>query len=102
MMQIPMIGWGPFFHNRAPLESRVFKRLRPRLKCALSDFKPTAMRASQFFIATLKEAPSDAEIVSHKLMLRAGLIRAWPAASTPGCRWACACCARSRPSCARK
>ena len=33
------------------------------------------MRASQFFINTLKEAPSDAEIVSHKLMLRAGLIR---------------------------
>jgi prolyl-tRNA synthetase len=33
------------------------------------------MRASQFFIVTLKEAPSDAEIVSHKLMLRAGLIR---------------------------
>ena len=33
------------------------------------------MRASQFFIATLKEAPSDAEIVSHKLMLRAGMIR---------------------------
>ncbi|MBI5921745.1 MAG: proline--tRNA ligase [Betaproteobacteria bacterium] len=33
------------------------------------------MRASQFFITTLKEAPSDAEIVSHQLMLRAGLIR---------------------------
>ena len=33
------------------------------------------MRASQFFIATLKEAPSDAEIVSHQLMVRAGLIR---------------------------
>ena len=33
------------------------------------------MRASQFFISTLKEAPADAEIVSHKLMLRAGLIR---------------------------
>lgn len=33
------------------------------------------MRASQFFLATLKEAPSDAEIVSHQLMLRAGLIR---------------------------
>ncbi len=33
------------------------------------------MRASQFFINTLKEAPSDAEIVSHQLMLRAGLIR---------------------------
>jgi len=33
------------------------------------------MRATQFFISTLKEAPSDAEIVSHKLMMRAGLIR---------------------------
>ncbi len=33
------------------------------------------MRASQFFIATQKEVPADAEIVSHKLMLRAGLIR---------------------------
>lgn len=33
------------------------------------------MRTSQFFISTLKEAPSDAEIVSHKLMLRAGLIK---------------------------
>ena len=33
------------------------------------------MRASQFFISTLKEAPSDAEIVSHKLMMRAGMIK---------------------------
>ncbi len=33
------------------------------------------MHASRFFISTLKEAPSDAEIVSHKLMLRAGLIK---------------------------
>lgn len=33
------------------------------------------MRTSQFFISTLKEAPADAEIVSHKLMLRAGLVR---------------------------
>jgi prolyl-tRNA synthetase len=33
------------------------------------------MRISQFFISTLKEAPSEAELVSHKLMLRAGLIR---------------------------
>src|SRR3989441_7543335 len=33
------------------------------------------MKASQFFIATLKEAPADAEIVSHKLMMRAGLIK---------------------------
>ena len=33
------------------------------------------MKASQFFISTLKEAPADAEVASHKLMMRAGLIR---------------------------
>ncbi|MFO1364669.1 MAG: proline--tRNA ligase [Burkholderiales bacterium] len=33
------------------------------------------MRVSQFFLSTTKEAPSDAEVVSHRLMLRAGLIR---------------------------
>lgn len=33
------------------------------------------MRASRYLIATQKETPSDAEIVSHQLMLRAGMIR---------------------------
>ena len=33
------------------------------------------MRVSKFFLSTLKEAPSEAELISHKLMLRAGLIR---------------------------
>ena len=33
------------------------------------------MRASQFFITTLKEAPTDAEVVSHQLMTRAGMIK---------------------------
>ena len=33
------------------------------------------MRTSRYFLATLKEAPADAELISHKLMLRAGLIR---------------------------
>ncbi|OGA66370.1 MAG: proline--tRNA ligase [Betaproteobacteria bacterium RIFCSPLOWO2_12_FULL_65_14] len=33
------------------------------------------MKTSKFFIATLKEVPAEAEIVSHRLMLRAGLIR---------------------------
>lgn len=33
------------------------------------------MRASQFFITTLRDTPSDAEVISHQLMLRAGLIR---------------------------
>ncbi|MEI7565164.1 MAG: proline--tRNA ligase [Burkholderiaceae bacterium] len=33
------------------------------------------MKASQSFLVTLKEAPADAEVVSHQLMVRAGLIR---------------------------
>ncbi len=33
------------------------------------------MKATQFFISTLKEAPADAEVVSHQLMTRAGLIK---------------------------
>ena len=33
------------------------------------------MRSSEFLIATVKETPADAEIVSHQLMLRAGMIR---------------------------
>lgn len=33
------------------------------------------MRTSQYILATLKETPSDAEVISHQLMLRAGMIR---------------------------
>ena len=33
------------------------------------------MKASQFFISTFKEAPADAEIASHQLMMRAGMIK---------------------------
>jgi hypothetical protein len=33
------------------------------------------MRTSQFFFTTLKEAPSDAEVISQKMMLRAGYIK---------------------------
>ena len=33
------------------------------------------MKATQFFISTLKEAPADAEVVSHQLMMRAGFIK---------------------------
>jgi prolyl-tRNA synthetase len=39
----------------------------------IDDFAP--MKASQFFISTLKEAPADAEVASHRLMLRAGFIK---------------------------
>src|SRR6202007_3229966 len=34
-----------------------------------------SMRMSQYFLPTMKENPSEAQIVSHRLMLRAGLIR---------------------------
>src|ERR1051326_6186307 len=34
-----------------------------------------SMRWSRFFIPTLREDPADAEVISHKLLLRAGLIR---------------------------
>ncbi|MBM4225507.1 MAG: proline--tRNA ligase, partial [Gammaproteobacteria bacterium] len=33
------------------------------------------MRSSKYFLSTIKEAPAEAELISHKLMLRAGLIR---------------------------
>ena len=33
------------------------------------------MRVSQFFISTYKEAPAEAELASHRLMMRAGLIK---------------------------
>jgi prolyl-tRNA synthetase len=37
--------------------------------------EPAAMRWSRAFLPVLKEIPADAQIVSHKLMLRAGLVR---------------------------
>ncbi|MDO9436110.1 aminoacyl--tRNA ligase-related protein, partial [Hydrogenophaga sp.] len=33
------------------------------------------MKASRFFVSTLKEAPADAEVASHLLMMRAGMIK---------------------------
>ena len=33
------------------------------------------MRLSRYFLPVMKESPADAQIVSHKLMLRAGLVR---------------------------
>ena len=33
------------------------------------------MKYSNFFLPTIKDTPSDAEIISHKLMIRAGMIK---------------------------
>jgi prolyl-tRNA synthetase len=60
------------------------------------------MRISQFFLSTSKEAPTEAELASHKLMLRAGLIKRLGSGLYTWMPWACASCARWRPSCARK
>jgi prolyl-tRNA synthetase len=46
---------------------------------------------SRYFLPILRDDPKEAEIVSHRLMLRAGMIRQSSAAFIPGCRWVCAC-----------
>src|ERR1700678_3820294 len=48
------------------------------MKAGLSDSRHKAlsdMRLSRFFLPLLKETPSEAQIVSHRLMLRAGMVR---------------------------
>ncbi len=54
-------------HNQTP----IFK-LRP---LSIVIYSCSSMKASQFLISTLKEAPADAEVASHKLMMRAGMIK---------------------------
>ena len=51
------------------------ERPEKRPKSAHSTFTPGAMRATATFISTQKEAPADAEVASHKLMMRAGFIK---------------------------
>src|SRR5213596_2244536 len=52
---------------------RQFGTLRFTLLCSLLALR--SMRTSQLLIPTLREDPGEAEVVSHRLMLRAGLIR---------------------------
>jgi prolyl-tRNA synthetase len=40
-----------------------------------SKWNRNNMRTSQYLLSTLKETPADAEVISHQLMLRAGMIR---------------------------
>ena len=47
------------------------------------------MRTSNYLLSTLKETPNDAEVVSHQLMLRAGMIRKLASVFTPGCLQVC-------------
>jgi prolyl-tRNA synthetase len=50
-------------------------RIPCKIAPSFQTWQPFTMRVSQFFISTLKEAPSEAELPSHRLMLRAGYIR---------------------------
>jgi prolyl-tRNA synthetase len=71
----------PVKHNQTPIfklgplctasRRRVFGPLHRHLRCFMS----TCMKASQFLISTLKEAPADAEVPSHQLMMRAGMVK---------------------------
>src|SRR5438045_9435968 len=49
--------------------------MRPTRKSSSLPIREAPVRWSKTFIPTMKEIPSDAEIPSHQLMLRAGLIR---------------------------
>ena len=51
---------------------------------------------TQTFIPTLKETPADAEISSHQLLLRAGLIRKLTGGLYTFLPLECACCGRSK------
>jgi hypothetical protein len=59
------------------------------------------MLLSRYFLPILKETPKEAEIVSHRLMLRAGMLRQQAAGNIPGCRSAPAPKADRSGSCAR-
>ena len=56
-----------------------------------------AMYMSKLYAPTLKEDPADAELASHRLLLRAGMIRKEAAGRLLGARFA-----RSRTSCATR
>ena len=61
-----------------PARRRRLARERPWAAFAYNrgfSNKNSAMRVSRYFLATLKEAPAEAELASHRLMLRAGMIK---------------------------
>ena len=66
-----MIGAGPPGHN----DARAGPQGPARLPGHLLTTRRCRMRLSRYPINTAKETPADAEVVSHQLMLRAGLIR---------------------------
>ena len=45
-------------------------------------------RMSELFLRTLRDDPADAEVPSHKLLIRAGYVRPIAPGCSAGCRWA--------------
>src|SRR5712671_6922434 len=53
-----------------------FSKVSPPSPARRREFVPRGiMRLSAYFMPTLKETPAEAQIVSHRLMLRAGMVR---------------------------
>jgi len=67
-------GSGRARHRRFKL-GLVFSRVYGLMSAHPTRLEPFLMRLSRSFLPTLRETPKEAEIVSHRLMLRAGLIR---------------------------
>ena len=57
------------------MRTRVWSRRAQPLQSQAVSRKLALMRLSKFHLATVKEVPADAEIASHRLMLRAGMLR---------------------------
>ena len=63
-----------FARKESPTKVGTLNLVQVALTVSLSE-NASSMRWSQYFIPTLREDPADAEVVSHKLLLRAGIIR---------------------------
>ncbi len=61
-----------------------------------------SQRLSQMLFVTLREDPAEAELISHKLLLRGGFIRRLSPGIYGGCRSSGGFCKRSRTSSGRR
>lgn len=55
--------------------ARGFIKSRNTMSIIVAPYESSSMRLSRYFLPTLKENPAEAQIVSHRLMLRAGMVR---------------------------
>src|SRR5215210_3064586 len=65
----------PLAVSRAEREAQPYKRAEPRQFPGAGSTFRRPMRLSQLFLPTERQPPADAEALSHKLMVRAGLVR---------------------------